>query len=150
MKYISTILLLVVFASHMALSQTTITYDKLGRVISIQQENGTATNYTYDAVGNRLTENTEPKYELIINIVGNGTVEQTPLPINGVYNHGSLVTLTAAMENGWAFVGWGGDLSGDLLSQTITMNSNKSIIAKFLKTPRVIIINRNCSSLLKK
>ncbi len=56
MKHLTKILLIVVFLSNLAQAQTTITYDKLGRVTNILQDDGTEITYTYDAVGNKLTE----------------------------------------------------------------------------------------------
>jgi YD repeat-containing protein len=46
---------MVVFLSTITQSQTTTTYDELGRVTAIEHPDGTQVSYTYDNVGNRHT-----------------------------------------------------------------------------------------------
>ncbi|MBW1742342.1 MAG: hypothetical protein JRJ47_02785 [Deltaproteobacteria bacterium] len=69
-------------------------------------------------------------YDLLLNIVGSGTV--TPDPGGGTYDAGTAVTLTAEGENAnWAFSEWSGSLSGRANPAIITMNADKNITATF-------------------
>jgi uncharacterized repeat protein (TIGR02543 family) len=49
----------------------------------------------------------------------------------GTYTEGTVVTLTASPSVGYVFTGWSGDASGTSSSTTVTMNSNKNVIANF-------------------
>ena len=64
---------------------------------------------------------------------GGGSVS----PSNGTYLSGASVTLTATPASGYQFVSWSGDASGTNLTATITMNSNKNVIATFEQVARV-------------
>ncbi|MCL4863839.1 MAG: DUF1349 domain-containing protein, partial [Caldilineaceae bacterium] len=68
-------------------------------------------------------------HTLTTEAVGQGTVVVSPDQAD--YVHGTAVTLTAVAEAGWAFVGWGGDLSGDANPGTLTMDADKSVTATF-------------------
>jgi uncharacterized repeat protein (TIGR02543 family) len=52
-------------------------------------------------------------------------------PPSGEYTSGASVTLTATHASGYTFDYWGGDASGSSPTITITMDSNKSIVAHF-------------------
>lgn len=52
-------------------------------------------------------------------------------PSGGTYASGTLVTLTANPVSGFQFASWSGDISGTSPTFTVTMNSNKNIIANF-------------------
>jgi len=52
-------------------------------------------------------------------------------PAGGVYTAGTQVTLTAIPNSGYVFDNWVGDLSGTQNPATITMNSNKTVVAVF-------------------
>jgi hypothetical protein len=68
-------------------------------------------------------------YLLSASAIGSGTVGMNPS--GGVYNYGTVVTLTATPAAGFQFSGWSGDLSGSANPATITMNANKSVTATF-------------------
>ncbi len=51
----------------------------------------------------------------------------------GTYDDGTAVTLTASPASGYRFDHWEGDASGNVATVTITMSSNKSITATFVK-----------------
>ena len=69
------------------------------------------------------------QYTLTVNTVGQGSV--TLNPPGGVYNEGTVVTLTAVPDSGWQFDNWSGDLSGSTNPANITMNANKTVTANF-------------------
>lgn len=77
-------------------------------------------------------EVTTDYYSLDVNIIGEGSVEQDPLPKHEGYEEGTIVTLTATPAEGWVFDGWMGDVE-DLwdAKTTIQMNEDKTIIAFF-------------------
>jgi uncharacterized repeat protein (TIGR02543 family) len=52
-------------------------------------------------------------------------------PPGGVYDDGTVVTLTAVPDSGWQFDNWSGDLSGSANPTTITMDANKTVTANF-------------------
>ena len=70
-------------------------------------------------------------YTLTTNVspIGSGTV--TLNPAGGMYNAGTVVTLTATANSGYSFSSWSGDLTGSTNPTSITMNSNKSVTANF-------------------
>jgi hypothetical protein len=69
------------------------------------------------------------QYTLTLNISGQGTTD--PVAGTYTYNQGTQVAITASAASGWKFDHWGGDASGTSTSTTITMNSNKSVVAYF-------------------
>lgn len=71
-------------------------------------------------------------------VVTNYTLSATANPANGgtvsgagTYASGTAVTVTAMPAAGYIFTGWSGDASGTSASTTVTMNSNKSVVANF-------------------
>jgi hypothetical protein len=73
-----------------------------------------------------------PQYSLTVNTAGGGTV--TLDPAGGVYEEGTIVTVTAMADTGWSFSEWSGDLSGSVNPQTITMDGEKTVTATFIET----------------
>ncbi|MGH7599011.1 MAG: InlB B-repeat-containing protein, partial [bacterium] len=73
------------------------------------------------------------QHTLTVNTVGSGSV--TLDPAGGIYDEGTVVTLTASSEAGFQFSGWSGDLSGSTNPTTITMDGNKNITATFTTAP---------------
>ncbi|HYX07011.1 MAG TPA: malectin domain-containing carbohydrate-binding protein, partial [Bacteroidales bacterium] len=70
-----------------------------------------------------------PVFTLTVN-VSNGSVELNPA--GGSYEEGTVVTVQAVPDNGFAFNGWSGDLSGNENPTTIIMDSDKEITADIL------------------
>lgn len=68
-------------------------------------------------------------YELTTAVtpLGSGSVT----PSSGAFNAGSNVQLTATPEDGFRFVEWQGDASGDTNPVSVLMDSNKSVTAVF-------------------
>ena len=74
--------------------------------------------------------NTGPTgYTLNSSTIGNGTIDKNPN--QSTYVNGTMVTLTATPDAGWTFSGWSGDAAGSNNPLSVTMNSNKNIIATF-------------------
>jgi uncharacterized repeat protein (TIGR02543 family) len=69
------------------------------------------------------------QYTLTVNTVGQGSV--TLNPTGGVYDEGTVVTLTAVPDSGWQFDNWSGDLTGSTNPDTITMDADKTVTANF-------------------
>ncbi len=59
-------------------------------------------------------------------------------PSGGTYDEGASVTLTAYPNSGYEFDHWGGSASGYSSSTSVTMNSNKSVVAYFEKSTQHI------------
>jgi uncharacterized repeat protein (TIGR02543 family) len=51
----------------------------------------------------------------------------------GTYENSSSATLTATPANGYVFVAWSGDASGESASTTIIVNGSKTVMAIFSK-----------------
>ncbi len=78
-----------------------------------------------------FSEATVEEFTLSAMVTGSGSV--TLNPAGGTYLAGTQVQLTADAASGWQLDSWGGDLSGNSVTQTLTMNSNKSVTASFLQ-----------------
>ena len=71
-------------------------------------------------------------YPLSISVEGNGSIiEQIIQNKSTDYDHGTLVQLTANPEEGWEFVEWGGDASGNDQTTTVAVNEEKNVTALF-------------------
>lgn len=66
---------------------------------------------------------------LTLTIEGNGFVS----PGGGKYPGGSVVTLQATPADGWRFDSWGGDASGNTNPLVLTLNSDMSIVVRFVE-----------------
>ena len=104
---------------------------------------GTSTSLTITMNSNKnitahFSQAAPTQYTLNINTNGQGTTN----PGAGVYTHsqGSQVTITAFPASGWKFDRWGGDASGSSTSITVTMNSNKNVIAYFIEASAVTLL----------
>ena len=69
-----------------------------------------------------------PTYTLTTNAT-NGSV--TLDPPGGVYNSGTVVTVTASPDNGFTFSHWSGDLAGSTSIATLIMEGDKGVSANF-------------------
>lgn len=70
-----------------------------------------------------------PDYTLTTTVIGNGSVSLSPT--GGVYEEGTVVTLTATANNGYNFAGWSGDVTNSQNPLNITISSDLSITATF-------------------
>ncbi len=69
------------------------------------------------------------QYDLTVNIDGEGST--VPAEGTHTYEEGEVVTVEAAPDEGWDFVGWTGDYDGTDPTINLTMDANKSITAVF-------------------
>ncbi len=72
-------------------------------------------------------------HTLAVEVVGQGTVTRNPDQTS--YDHGHVVTLTAAPAVNWYFQGWSGDAGGALTQTQVTLDANKLVTATFMITP---------------
>jgi hypothetical protein len=70
-----------------------------------------------------------PNYALFSSNLGGGTI--TIMPATGVYLSNTIVTLVATPSPGFTFMGWSGDVSGNDLTNTITMNGDRTVRPQF-------------------
>ena len=72
-------------------------------------------------------------YPLNIKIEGQGIVEEKviPNPSGREYPHGTRVELKPIPKEGWVFESWGGDLTGNEVPKTITVDKDKNVTVKF-------------------
>jgi hypothetical protein len=69
------------------------------------------------------------QYTVSVSTTGGGSVSLSPS--GGVYDLGTVVTLTAVPVSGGSFLGWGGALSGTSNPTTLLVDGNKSVTANF-------------------
>jgi hypothetical protein len=72
---------------------------------------------------------TKKQYSLTTSVSpsGSGSVN----PSTGEFDPGTMVPLVADANPGWEFDHWGGDAAGNSPTITITMNSDKEVVAYF-------------------
>jgi len=98
-------------------------YDSLAKLIP-QSEWGDGSNPGTPAGNFKLIVKASP--------LEGGTVAKTP--DNASYASGSSVNISATANEGWAFVGWSGDVTGTEASTSVTVDKNKVATALFLPT----------------
>ena len=100
---------------------------------------GAVTSYTFSSVtaNHTISASFSNISTLTVSKSGTGTGTVTATGINcgsdcsEVYSHGTTVALTATPDTNSTFSGWSGGCSGTGTSCTVTMDSNKTIIASF-------------------
>jgi len=78
------------------------------------------------------------EYTLNSTVSGSGRIIRSPE--KAVYAAGETVELAAEPSPGYRFVEWTGDLSGDAENETIKMNANASVSARFEKREWTFIV----------
>lgn len=80
-----------------------------------------------------------PSYQLTTSVTPaeGGSVS----PASGEWDEGEEVELTATANQGWMFDGWEGDQTGSQNPVTITMSSDMSVTARFMKRLYPLTIN---------
>ncbi len=96
---------------------------------------GQSANITMEMTCNKtLAANfVQVKYRVqttVMPVAGGGIILEPSQPADG-YNSGTVITLRANPDDGYAFTGWSGDISGQQNLYTLTMDDNKSITAAF-------------------
>ena len=100
-------------------------------------ETGSANLLSFEINSNKniIAQFQKRKYNLKINILGEGTVSEEIISSskNSDYESGTIVRLTAIPSLGYYFTGWSNDVSGDSNPVEININRAKTITAKFEK-----------------
>ena len=100
-------------------------------------ETGSANLLSFEINSNKniIAQFQKRKYNLKINILGEGTVSEEIISSskNSDYESGTIVRLTAIPSSGYYFTGWSNDVSGDTNPVEININRAKTITAKFEK-----------------
>ena len=100
-------------------------------------ETGSANLLSFEINSNKniIAQFQKRKYNLKINILGEGTVSEEIISSskNSDYESGTILRLTAIPSSGYYFTGWSNDLSGDTNPVEININRAKTITAKFQK-----------------
>jgi poly(beta-D-mannuronate) lyase len=84
---------------------------------------------TPDSVGPEWLNNPLIPKVLAITIEGDGSVVLDPA--GGLYEVGTWVNLTAVPDEEWTFSEWGGELTGTNMTDSIYMDIDKTVIARF-------------------
>ena len=100
-------------------------------------ETGSANLLSFEINSNKniIAQFQKRKYNLKINVLGEGTVSEEIISSskNSDYESGTIVRLTAIPSSGYYFTGWSNDISGDTNPVEININRAKTITAKFEK-----------------
>jgi photosystem II stability/assembly factor-like uncharacterized protein len=79
-------------------------------------------------------------YEITMETVGEGTIEERIVSAKSVdYPHGTVVELTAVPDEGWEFIEWNGEITGDENPVQITVDGPMSISATFEPEPAAVV-----------
>ena len=70
-------------------------------------------------------------YTLMTSVSPSGAGSVNLSPAGGTYVSGTVVTLSATANSGYAFSSWTGNITGTISPATIVMNGNKNITANF-------------------
>jgi uncharacterized repeat protein (TIGR01451 family) len=102
---------------------------------------GIANPVTITIAGNRFITATftQIDYTLTVNTLGSGNV--TKNPNQPTYHYGDVITLTATPNPGWAFSGWGGDLTGSFNPITISINTNQVVTTTFAQNDYTLTVS---------
>jgi uncharacterized repeat protein (TIGR02543 family) len=90
------------------------------------------------------TANFTTQYRLTtaVSPAAGGAIAASPASPDGYYESGTSVRLTATANPGYTFTGWGGDLTGSVSPQSVTLSAARSVSANFVQ-----ILPINISSL---
>jgi hypothetical protein len=88
---------------------------------------------------------TQNQYTLTVSISPSAGGSVTKSPNKSTYVYGDQVTLTAAANAGYTFGSWSGDTTGTTSPTTITINSNKAVMANFTQNQYTLTVSVNPS-----
>jgi hypothetical protein len=91
-----------------------------------------------------VSDDDSEQTSLTLSVQGAGGVSLDPP--GGVYDPGTLVTLTALPARGSEFAGWGGDLSGEQNPAVLLVDGDRSVTARFDPLPIALLEVRTGSS----
>ena len=109
-------------------------YDRIGLVA----QTGGKDYFDYVAVRKYIEPEPTPsvwgseeqsQFSLTLNVIGGGWIEKNPDQEN--YTYGTVVTLTAHANAGWAFDHWSVEASGTVNPTTVNMTYNKGVTVTF-------------------
>jgi len=87
-----------------------------------------------------------PTYSLQASTAGGGTV--SAIPASGPYISNTVVQVVAAPASGWTFLGWLGDASGTNRTNSVTMNRNRFVQARFGTTLSTTVAGNGAVTLI--
>ena len=92
-------------------------------------------NITVDKEKNVTAKFRRRDYPLNLTIEGEGLIEEKIVssPGDKTYPFQTVVELTPKPKDGWIFESWGGDLTGNEVPKTITVDKEKNVSAKFVR-----------------
>jgi uncharacterized repeat protein (TIGR02543 family) len=103
-------------------------------VLSLNSATGGRSLKYYAGLGEFLYESVDlSTYTLHVDSSGMGGTLITPK--DSMFLAGTKVTLNAVPALGWKFDGWSGDHTGTTNPDTVTMDANKSVLARFSQIP---------------
>lgn len=73
----------------------------------------------------------ETQAQFALSVIPSGAGVVTLSPPGGVYDAGTVITMTAEPDPGWQFMAWGGDLAGPANPTTISMDTTRTVLAEF-------------------
>lgn len=99
------------------------------------QGNENPTEILMDRSKTIIANFTKVRHPLIINIEGEGIVEeQIVISKTNDYDYGTIVQLTAIADSGWIFDHWDGDAIGNDNPIQVLIDTNKIVTATFIQT----------------
>jgi hypothetical protein len=107
-------------------------------------DSGQATHtITAPATSTTYTANFSTQYLLTTAIApsGAGSLSLNPSSVDGYYNSGSTVQVSASAATGWNFSGWSGAAAGSTSPLPLLMDSPKSLTANFLSATSGVTVN---------
>ncbi|REL32966.1 hypothetical protein DYD21_14215 [Rhodohalobacter sp. SW132] len=88
---------------------------------------------------NPVSPDVETKYNL--SVIADPAEGGSASPASGEYNSGDLVEITASANEKWIFEGWQGDHTGTTNPVSITIDSDKDIVALFAERTYPLTVN---------
>ena len=114
--------------------------------ISVENVSSASTKCTVSGNGTLRMVQTINQYTLTVNINPSGSGSVTKNPDQASYDYGTTVQLTPNPTTGYHFVNWSGDVpSGNENDNplTITMDSNKTVVANFAINTYTVTFDKN-------